>query len=83
MTNICEVKFEAQIKNAIAKSAANNQIVSINFDGDIENALSVFLTLTDWTDYAVTDGRMDIWGFEKGSEDGEMLWRLAINFTLI
>jgi len=83
MINIYEEKIEAQIKNAIAKSAEHNQIVQIRIDGDSGDALTAIRQLTDCdTDYKMVDREgidlLDVWGLR---EDHIGVWRLNITFT--
>ena len=86
MKNICEEKIEAQIKSAIARSAAHDQIVAITIDGDSGDALTAIAEVTDClTGSCMVDregeDRLDVWGFEEDAKDGDMLWRLNIRFT--
>ena len=88
MINTYQEKIEAQIKSAIARSEAYDQIVNIEIDGDSGDALAAINALTDCeTDYAMLDREgadfLDVWGIDEDedAEDGDMLWRLNITFT--
>jgi hypothetical protein len=86
MINTCKEKIEAQIKRAIARSEAHDQIVRIKIDGDSGDALSAISAVTDClTGRCMVDREgvdlMDIWGFDDDAKDGDMLWRLNITFT--
>ncbi len=73
--------IKTQIANAIARSKARDEIVSISIDpddGDSGDALTAIAELTDCeTDYAMHDregvDRMDI-------TERSMLWRLSITW---
>jgi len=80
--------IRTQIANAIARSKARNEIVSISVDsedGDYSHALTVIDDLTECeTDYSIHDregiDRMDIWGFRPQAKERAMLWRLSITW---
>ncbi len=72
MINTYQEKIEAQIKNAIAKSAEHNQIVQIRIDGDSGDALTAIRQLTDCdcdTDFTMFDREgvdtLDVWGLRE------------------
>ena len=85
--NIYGERLQTQIGDAIARSKSHNEIVHIRIDGDSGDALAAISQLTDCeTDYAMTDhnglDRLDIWGSNADAQDGAMLWRLNITFTV-
>ena len=83
--------IRTQITNAIARSKARNEIVSISIDsedGDSGDALASINALTDCeTDYIMHDregiDRMEVWGIDEDEDakDGDMLWCLNISFA--
>lgn len=82
------MSIENQIKIALDRSTSHNKIVHITIEGDSGDAMSAINTLVDCeTDYAMADyggiDTMDVWGFDEGAPEGEMLWRLAIGFDPI
>jgi len=83
--------IRTQIANAIARSKARNEIVSISIDpddGDGGDALEAINALTECeTDYVMHDregvDRMEVWGIDEDEDakDGDMLWCLNISFA--
>ena len=81
MTNTYEEKIAAQIKSAIARSEAYDQIVHIKIDGDSGDALTAIRQLTDCncdTDFTMFDREgvdtLDMWGLR---EDHIGVWEFS------
>lgn len=79
------MNVKSQIESAIERSISHNEIVHVTIDGDSGAALAAISELRDEsTDYTMSDyegvNALDIWGYDEGAPEGEMVWRLAIRF---
>jgi len=80
MTNLTAYETDL-LDSAIDRSESHTEIVTLDWDGDINAAVAHLSSRTDNAD-SVTSGEItEVWGWSDDADEGAMDWRVHLRQT--